>query len=117
MQGPLDDAGRGLRVVSTLSREWGTSRTVDLLRAAEAVLRGLAGVPAGPPPKLAPVFRQGLAPGEVSDEAVPDYLRVAGLTVLASGEPPLVTPEFHPDGTRVELRSRWLWRGVRLRGP
>jgi serine phosphatase RsbU (regulator of sigma subunit)/anti-sigma regulatory factor (Ser/Thr protein kinase) len=25
--GPLDDAGRGLRVVSTLSREWGTSRT------------------------------------------------------------------------------------------
>ncbi|EFL35957.1 magnesium or manganese-dependent protein phosphatase [Streptomyces viridochromogenes DSM 40736] len=25
--GPLDDVGRGLRVVSTLSREWGTSRT------------------------------------------------------------------------------------------
>ena len=25
--GPLDEAGRGLRVVSTLSREWGTSRT------------------------------------------------------------------------------------------
>ncbi|OXS32480.1 ATP-binding SpoIIE family protein phosphatase [Streptomyces sp. XY006] len=25
--GPLDDAGRGLRVVSTLAREWGTSRT------------------------------------------------------------------------------------------
>ncbi|MGA5898560.1 SpoIIE family protein phosphatase [Streptomyces venetus] len=25
--GPLDDIGRGLRVVSTLSREWGTSRT------------------------------------------------------------------------------------------
>ncbi|MBR8638793.1 SpoIIE family protein phosphatase [Streptomyces tuirus] len=25
--GPLDDAGRGLRVVSTLSRAWGTSRT------------------------------------------------------------------------------------------
>ncbi|KAA0940980.1 ATP-binding SpoIIE family protein phosphatase [Streptomyces apricus] len=25
--GPLDDAGRGMRVVSTLAREWGTSRT------------------------------------------------------------------------------------------
>ncbi|MFJ7341846.1 SpoIIE family protein phosphatase [Streptomyces sp. NPDC101110] len=25
--GPLDEAGRGLRVVSTLAREWGTSRT------------------------------------------------------------------------------------------
>ncbi|CAM5690519.1 hypothetical protein SPURM210S_04318 [Streptomyces purpurascens] len=25
--GSLDDAGRGLRVVSTLSRAWGTSRT------------------------------------------------------------------------------------------
>ncbi|MGC0207160.1 SpoIIE family protein phosphatase [Streptomyces levis] len=25
--GPLDDTGRGLRVVSTLAREWGTSRT------------------------------------------------------------------------------------------
>ncbi|MEU3853422.1 SpoIIE family protein phosphatase [Streptomyces sp. NPDC029554] len=27
--GPLDDTGRGLRVVSTLAREWGTSRTGD----------------------------------------------------------------------------------------
>jgi hypothetical protein len=25
--GPDDEAGRGLRVVSTLAREWGTSRT------------------------------------------------------------------------------------------
>ena len=50
--------------------------------------------PGRPAAKLAPVFRHGIAPGEVADDAVPAYLRTAGLMVLASGELPLVTTEF-----------------------
>jgi hypothetical protein len=68
----------------------------------------LAQSPTGPPAKLAPVFAHGIAPGEVSDAAVPDYVRTAGLDVLASGELPLTTTEYTPDGTRIELPSRWL---------
>jgi hypothetical protein len=30
---------------------------------------------------------------------------------MASGELPLVTTEFHPDGTRIELPSTWLVAG------
>jgi hypothetical protein len=84
---------------------------VELSGAAKQVLKGLAGDPEGPPPKLAPVFRHGLAPGEVSDEAVPEYLRSAGLTVLASGHMPLKTTEYRQDGTRIELPSRWVVAG------
>jgi hypothetical protein len=38
---------------------------------------------------------------------VPRYLRTAGLTVLASGELPLITAEFAPDGSRIEPPSKW----------
>lgn len=84
---------------------------MELSHAAKPVLAGLMGGPDGPPPKLAPVFRHGIAPGEVSDEAVPEYLRSAGLTVLASGRLPLTTTEYRPDGTRIELPSRWVVAG------
>jgi hypothetical protein len=57
------------------------------------------------------VFRHGIAPGEVADDAVPEYLRSAGLTVLVSGELPLTTTECRLDGTRIELPSRWLVAG------
>jgi hypothetical protein len=68
---------------------------------------GLAQSPDGPPAKLAPVFRHGIAPGEVADEAVPVYLGAAGLTVVTSGELPLVTTEYRSDGTRIVLPSKW----------
>jgi SAM-dependent methyltransferase len=97
--------------IATLVGDQGRALLVELSEAAKPVLMGLASDPAGPPPKLAPVFRHGIAPGEVSDEAVPEYLRSAGLTILASGELPLVTTEYRPDGTRVELPSRWLVAG------
>jgi SAM-dependent methyltransferase len=97
--------------LATLLGERGRAFLVELGEAAGPVLRGLAQSPAGPPPKLAPVFRHGIAPGEVSDAAVPEYLRAAGLTVLASGELPLVTTEYQADGRRIELPSKWLVAG------
>ncbi|GGZ67122.1 class I SAM-dependent methyltransferase [Streptomyces echinoruber] len=102
---PLADA------IATLVGERGRAFLVELSAAARPVLHGLAAGPAGPPPKLAPVFRHGIAPGEVADGAVPEYLRAAGLTVLASGELPLATTESGPEGTRIELPSRWLVAG------
>jgi hypothetical protein len=69
---------------------------------------GLAQGPAGPPQKLGAVFSHGIAPGEVSDAALPEFFRSAGLDVLSSGEQPLVTTEFAVDGTRIEIPSKWL---------
>jgi SAM-dependent methyltransferase len=97
--------------LATLVGERGRAFLVELSEAAKPVLLGLAGGPAGPPPKLAPIFRHGIAPGEVADAAVPEYLRAAGLTVLADGELPLVTTEFGPQGARIELPSKWLVAG------
>ncbi|MFJ1809243.1 MULTISPECIES: class I SAM-dependent methyltransferase [unclassified Streptomyces] len=94
--------------IAALAGERGRVFLVELSEAARPVLGALAQNPAGPPPKLAPIFRHGIAPGEVADDAVPTYLSSAGLTVLASGELPLVTTEFAPDGTLVELPSKWL---------
>jgi hypothetical protein len=67
--------------------------------------------PEGPPAKLAPVLRHGLTPGSVPEEAVPEYLRAAGLSVLASGELPLISTEYTADGTRIELPSTWVVAG------
>ncbi|MER5253524.1 class I SAM-dependent methyltransferase [Streptomyces sp. NPDC002855] len=94
--------------IAALLGERGRAFVVELAEAAGRVLRGLAQSPEGPPPKLAPVFAHGIAPGEVADAAVPAYVRAAGLTVLARGELPLTTTEFTPDGTRIELPSKWL---------
>lgn len=100
--------------IAALLGERGRAFVVELAEAAGTVLRGLAQRPEGPPPKLAPVFAHGIAPGEVADAAVPQYVEAAGLTVLAQGELPLATTEFTPDGTRIELPSKWLVVGRRL---
>ncbi|MFJ6833459.1 class I SAM-dependent methyltransferase [Streptomyces sp. NPDC091209] len=97
--------------LATLVGERGLVFVVELAEAAGPLLRGLAQSPDGPPAKLAPVFRHGIAPGEVADAAVPEYLRQAGLQVLASGELPLATTERTPEGTPIELPSRWLVAG------
>ncbi|MER5213558.1 class I SAM-dependent methyltransferase [Streptomyces sp. NPDC002838] len=94
--------------LAALVGERGRAFLVELSESAKPVLLGLAQSPAGPPPKLAPIFRHGIAPGEVADDAVPLYLHAAGLAVLASGELPLTTTEYRPDGTRIELPSKWL---------
>ncbi|NEB73691.1 methyltransferase domain-containing protein [Streptomyces sp. SID14478] len=94
--------------VATLVGERGRGFVVELSERAGPALRELARHPAGPPPKLAPVFAHGIAPGEVSDAAVPGYVAEAGLAVLLSGELPLITTEFTAGGDRIELPSRWL---------
>lgn len=100
--------------IAALLGERGRAFVVELAEAAGTALRGLAQRPEGPPPKLAPVFAHGIAPGEVADAAVPQYVEAAGLTVLAQGELPLATTEFTPDGTRIELPSKWLVVGRRV---
>ncbi|EPH41209.1 hypothetical protein STRAU_5711 [Streptomyces aurantiacus JA 4570] len=94
--------------IAALLGERGRAFVVEPAEAAGPVLRGLAQGADGPPPKLAPVFAHGLAPGEVADAAVPEFVRSAGLDVLASGTLPLATTEYTADGTRIELPSNWL---------
>ncbi|KUO19975.1 class I SAM-dependent methyltransferase [Streptomyces dysideae] len=110
-QAESDDRQQMVDGIATLVGAHGRVFLVELAEAAKPVLMGLAQSPAGPPPKLAPIFRHGIAPGEAADDAVPEYLRAAGLTVLASGEQPLITTEYGPDGTRIELPSKWLVAG------
>ncbi|WP_037769531.1 methyltransferase domain-containing protein [Streptomyces sp. FXJ7.023] len=102
---PLADA------LAALLGARGRAFLVEPAQSAGTVLAGLAHRPDGPPAKLAPVLRHGLTPAAVPDEAVPEHLRAAGLTVLASGELPLVTTEYTPDGTRVQLPSTWVVAG------
>ncbi|WAL98890.1 class I SAM-dependent methyltransferase [Streptomyces sp. Je 1-369] len=99
--------------IATLLGERGRAFVVEPSEAARPVLMGLAQGPAGPPPKLAPIFAHGLAPAEVADASVGSYVEAAGLVVVASGELPLTTTEFTSDGTRIELPSRWLVVGRR----
>ncbi|MGW3119442.1 class I SAM-dependent methyltransferase [Streptomyces sp. NPDC001107] len=110
-QAEPDDRQPMVDGIAALVGERGRVFLVELSEAAKPVLLGLAQSPTGPPAKLAPIFRHGIAPGEVADEAVPEYLRTAGLTVLASGELPLTTTEFGPDGERIVLPSKWLVAG------
>ncbi|MFJ4622091.1 methyltransferase domain-containing protein [Streptomyces sp. NPDC088812] len=97
--------------IATLLGGRGRAFLVELAEAARPVLAGLAEGPDGPPPKLEPVLRHGIAPGEVADDAVPVYLGAAGLSVLAAGDLPLTTTEFLPDGTRIALPSKWIVAG------
>ncbi|MEU1014541.1 class I SAM-dependent methyltransferase [Streptomyces sp. NPDC005898] len=103
-----DDRQPLLDGVATLIGERGRAFLVELSEAARAVLLDLTRRPEGAPPKLVPVFAHGLAPAEVTDEAVPAYVAGAGLDILASGELPLLTTEFSADGTRIALPSKWL---------
>ncbi len=98
-------------VVAALLGERGRALLVEPTQESKAVLMALAQGPEGPPAKLAPVLRHGLTPGSVPEEAVPEYLRAAGLSVLASGELPLVSTEYTADGTRIELPSAWVVAG------
>ncbi|MEU6372218.1 class I SAM-dependent methyltransferase [Streptomyces sp. NPDC046909] len=103
-----DDRQPLVNGLAALLGERGRGFLVELSEAAKPILIGLAQSPTGPPPKLAPVFRHGIAPGEVSDSALSEYVRAAGLTVLANGELPLTTTEYDADGARIELPSKWL---------
>lgn len=94
--------------IATLVGERGRAFVVELSEAAGQKLMGLAQSPAGPPPKLQPVFRHGIVPGAVADAQLVEFFRTAGLDVLASGELPLTTTEYAADGSRVELPSKWL---------
>ncbi|WNM31425.1 class I SAM-dependent methyltransferase [Streptomyces sp. Li-HN-5-11] len=106
-----DDRQSLVDSLAVLVGERGRAFLVELSEAARPILGGLARQPAGPPPKLGPVFRHGIAPGEVADDAVPEYLRSAGLSILAGGDLPLTTTEFTPDGTPIELPSKWFVAG------
>ncbi|WP_369274368.1 class I SAM-dependent methyltransferase [Streptomyces sp. R11] len=110
-QAEPDDRQLMVNGIATLVGERGRAFLVELSESAKPVLMGLAQSPSGPPPKLAPIFRHGIAPGEVADASVPEYLRAAGLNVLASGELPLVTTEYGPEGARIELPSKWVVAG------
>jgi SAM-dependent methyltransferase len=98
--------------LATLVGARGRVFLVEPSEAAGAALRDLVQRPEGPPAKLAPIFRHGIAPAEVTDAAVVEYLGAAGLTVLARGELPLTTTESLPDGTRIQIPSRWLVAGA-----
>lgn len=106
-----DDRQRLVDTIAALLGERGRACLVELAEAAKPVLMGLAHSPTGPPAKLAPVFRHGIAPGEVTDAAIPEYLRAAGLTLVACGELPLITTEYTAEGTRIELPSKWYVAG------
>lgn len=56
-----DDRQRLVDTVATLLGERGRVCLVELAEAAKPVLMGLAADPAGPPAKLAPIFRHGIA--------------------------------------------------------
>ncbi|MFE6779750.1 class I SAM-dependent methyltransferase [Streptomyces sp. NPDC057702] len=101
------DLPRVAEALAVLAGERGRAFVVELAEAAGRDLRELASGPAGPPPKLATVLRHGIAPGEVSDQAVPTLLSSARLDVLASGELPLTTTEYRPDGELIVLPSAW----------
>ncbi len=98
--------------VGVLMGERGRALLVELSEAAKPFLGQLMASPAGPPPKLRPVFEHGLAPAEVADAALGELLDEAGLAVLASGDLPLATTEFATDGERIELPARWLVVGA-----
>ncbi|GGS42222.1 class I SAM-dependent methyltransferase [Streptomyces griseoviridis] len=103
-----DDRQQVADALAALLGRRGRAFLVEPAEAAVPVLAGLAEDPGGPPPKLEPVLRHGMAPGTLVDDAVPDHVRAAGLEVLRQGELPLVTTEYRPDGTRIELPSIWL---------
>ncbi|MEU2597608.1 class I SAM-dependent methyltransferase [Streptomyces hirsutus] len=97
--------------IATLVGDRGRAFLVEPAEAAGALLQSLTASPAGPPPKVAAVFRHGIAPGRMADDEVPEFLAAAGLTLLASGTAPLTTTEYAPDGSRIELPSGWYVTG------
>ncbi len=94
--------------VAALVGARGRAFVAELRSDAKKVLAEAAQGAGGPPPKLASVFRHGLTPAEVEDDAVPRLLGAAGLSVLRSGEIDLVMTEHREDGTRIDLPAVWL---------
>jgi SAM-dependent methyltransferase len=101
-RGPLADG------IAVLVGQRGRAFVVELAEAAKPVLMALAQGPAGPPRKLGEIFAHGIAPGEMSDAALPEFFRDRGLDVLSAGEQPLITTESAADGTWIEIPSKWL---------
>lgn len=99
--------------IATLLGTRGRVFADELSSAAKGVLMGLAQGPGGPPAKLAAVFAHGIAPGDVPDEAIPEYFRAAGLDVLDQGAIPLTTTEYAADGSRILVPTNWLVAGRR----
>jgi tRNA/tmRNA/rRNA uracil-C5-methylase (TrmA/RlmC/RlmD family) len=93
--------------VAELLGEQGRAFVVELTTASKALLQQAAESPGGPPPKLRRVFKHGLKPAGAADEEVPELLRTAGLTILATGETVLPQTEYLSDGTRIDLPARW----------
>lgn len=106
-----DDRQPLVNGIATLIGDRGRAFLVEPSEAAGALLRSLTASPAGPPAKVAAVFRHGIAPGRMADDAVPEFLTAAGLTLAASGTGPLTTTEYAPDGSRIELPSAWYVTG------
>ncbi|AZK97421.1 MULTISPECIES: class I SAM-dependent methyltransferase [Streptomyces] len=94
--------------IAALVGDRGRAFVVELAETAGRRLARLAQLPDGPPPKLKPVFRHGIVPGAVADSDVAHVFEAAGLTAFAGGELPLTTTEYEPDGSRIELPSKWL---------
>ncbi|MGW1179106.1 class I SAM-dependent methyltransferase [Kitasatospora sp. NPDC002543] len=105
------DRPRVVEAIRILLGARGRAFVFELSEAAKGVLGELVRDPAGPPPKLRPVFSHGLAPAEVADAAFPGLFHAAGLDVLATGELPLATTESTPDGEPIELPAHWLVAG------
>ncbi|MEU1147405.1 class I SAM-dependent methyltransferase [Streptomyces sp. NPDC005863] len=106
-----DDRQPLLDGIATLLGERGRAFLVELSERARPVLMELLQGPAGPPPKLAPIFAHGLAPADVVDDVVEGYVEAAGLRIIDSDDLPLASTEFTPDGVRIELPARWLVLG------
>lgn len=110
-QAPAGDQPRLAAAIATLLGAGGRAFVVEPAEAAAGVLMELMRRPQGPPPTLAAVFDHGIAPAELPDAALPGLFTSAGLAVLDGGELPLATTEPGPDGTGLELPSRWLVAG------
>lgn len=93
--------------VATLLGARGRAFVAELTPASKTVLQQAAQGPGGPPEKLRRVFEHGLRPAGATDEEVPELLRAAGLTTLATGDTALAQTEHLPDGTRIDLPARW----------
>ncbi|MET9472380.1 SAM-dependent methyltransferase, partial [Streptomyces sp. NPDC002922] len=85
----------------------GRAFVAELTPASRAVLQQAAQAPGGPPRKLRRVFEHGLKPAGATEEEIPELLRTAGMTTLATGDTALAQTEYLPDGTRIDLPARW----------
>ncbi|UNO39261.1 class I SAM-dependent methyltransferase [Streptomyces sp. MST-110588] len=99
------------RVVENIARLLGRRGRIFAVEPAEAskeVMMALAHSPGGPPAKLQAIFEHGIAPAEMADSVIPELLAAYGLRMVGGGQLPLMTTEYRPDGTRIEIPTNWL---------